>query len=92
MPDQFTARFASLRTIKEENLPNYFAPQDVPTDETLRAWFDNDKIPRIKANPAAARGGGTVYYSVPAIEKYLRSRLLPGRVPPLAIAAKEGQV
>jgi hypothetical protein len=92
MTDQFSSRFATLLTVKTDILPNYLAPQDVPTDETLRSWFDTAKIPRIKTNPAAVRGGGTVYYSAPAIEKYLRSRLLPGRVPPLqTAAAKEGQ-
>jgi hypothetical protein len=90
--DQFLAQFATLQTIKTDILPIYLAPQDVPTDETLRAWFDTAKVSRVKTNPAAVRGGGTVYYSVRAIEKYLRSRLLPGRVPPLKIAAKEGQV
>jgi hypothetical protein len=53
----------------------------VPSHETLREWFDAARIPRFKANPAAKRGGGQVYYSVAAIEKFLQSRTLPCRLP-----------
>ena len=53
--------------------------QPVPSVETLRDWFNAARIPRFKSNPTAKRGGGPVFYSVPAVEKFLRSRLLPGR-------------
>jgi hypothetical protein len=46
----------------------------------LRGWFDRARIPRFKANPLAKRGGGLVYYSAAAVETFLRSRLLPGRM------------
>jgi hypothetical protein len=32
---------------------------------------------RFKANPVARRGGGPVYYSVAAAEKFFRSRVIP---------------
>jgi hypothetical protein len=68
----------------ETTLKNFYV--EPPHKKTLRAQFDAAGIPRYKANPAAIRGGGPVYWSVSHVEKYLRSRLLPGRVPPLKIA------
>lgn len=65
-------RLASLKTLREEILPNIISP--VPTQETLRAWFDAANIARLKSNPTAKRGGGHVFYSVPAVEKYFRCR------------------
>lgn len=67
-------RLASLKKLREEILPNLIAP--VPTEETLRAWFDSANIPRLKSNPTAKRGGGHCFYSVPAVEKYFRNRML----------------
>lgn len=66
------ARLATLPELRPGLLAAYLAP--VPPDKTLRAWFDRAGVPRFKANPGAARGGGHVYYHVAAIEKLLRSR------------------
>ena len=59
-------------------LPNFIQP--VPSKETLRSWFDRARVPRIKNNPGARRGGGPTYYSVSHIEKLLRGQALPGRI------------
>jgi hypothetical protein len=66
-----SARLATLDQLRETTLLHFLSP--IPSRETLRAWFDRAKIPRLKANPAARRGGGTVFYSVAAIEKLLRA-------------------
>lgn len=71
-------RLASIGELRLNILPNLIAP--VPTAETLRDWFDAARIPRMKSNPLAKRGGGTTYYSVSAVEKFLRSRTMPGKV------------
>lgn len=70
-----TARLATLDQLTENILPNFLAP--VPSRTTLRSLFDGARIPRFKANPLARRGGGPVYYSVSAVEKFIRSRTLP---------------
>lgn len=70
-----TARLATLDQLIETILPAFFVK--VPTKETLRSWFDEARIPRFKQNPLAKRGGGPVYYSVSAVEKWLRARMLP---------------
>ena len=75
-----SARLASLDGLMQTVIPAFFNP--VPSRETLREWFDNARIPRFKANPAAKRGGGPVYYSVSAVEKFLQSRTLPCRLAP----------
>jgi hypothetical protein len=67
-------RLASLAKIREEIVPLYLDP--APDADTLRDWFDAAKIPRFKSNPTAKRGGGTVYYSVPHVEKFFRNRVL----------------
>jgi hypothetical protein len=72
------ARLATLEELRQTIISVYLSP--VPTKDTLRAWFDAAQIPRLKANPTARRGGGPVYYSVAAVEKFLRSRALPGRL------------
>lgn len=68
-------RAATLAELKETLLPNFI--HKVPSDETLRAWFDAAGVPRFKANPLAKRGGGPIFYSVPAVEKFFRSRMVP---------------
>jgi hypothetical protein len=73
-----TARLATLDALRENTLPVFIQP--VPSNETLRAWFDAAKIPRFKSNPTARRGGGAVWYSVAAVEKFFRSRTVPGGV------------
>ena len=74
--NQIAARMANLETLRETTIAVYLQP--VPSAETLRQWFDAARIPRFKSNPTAKRGGGPVFYSVAAIEKYFRSRTLPG--------------
>ena len=74
-----TARLASLDGLLETVIPAYLNP--TPSRETLREWFDEARIPRFKANPTAKRGGGPVYYSVAAVEKFLQTRTLPCRLP-----------
>jgi hypothetical protein len=71
-----TARLATIDVLLETTIPVFLSP--APSRETLRAWFNQGRIPRFKANPLARRGGGHVYYSVAAVGKFLRSRTLPG--------------
>ena len=69
-----SARLATLDQLIETTLPNFISP--VPSRDTLRNWFDEAKVPRFKSNPAAKRGGGPCFYSVAAVEKFLRSRTI----------------
>lgn len=71
------ARAATLDELMQTTIPAFLTP--VPSRETLRNWFDGASIPRFKANPLAKRGGGPAFYSVSAVEKYLRSRMMPGK-------------
>ena len=73
------ARMATLNQLVKTVIPAYLTP--TPSHETLRAWFDDARIPRFKSNPAARRGGGPVFYSVAAVEKFLLTRTLPCRLP-----------
>ena len=73
-----SARLATMDQLIAATIPAFLNP--VPCRKTLQKWFDREKIPRLKANPSARRGGGTVYYQVSAVEKLLRSRLLTGRL------------
>jgi hypothetical protein len=68
------ARLATLDQLKKSTLPVFISP--TPTDETIRAMFDAAKVPRFKANPLAKRGGGTVYYSVPHVERLFREKTM----------------
>ena len=77
--EQNSARLATLDQLLKTIIPAYLTPP--PGRETLREWFDAVRIPRFKANPTARRGGGPVYYSVAAVEKFLQSRTLPCRLP-----------
>lgn len=79
---QTTARLATLDELIKNTLPPFINP--VPSRDTLRTWFDAAKIPRFKSNPTAKRGGGKVYYSVPAVEKFLKARTLPCKLLPAA--------
>ena len=74
-----SARLATLGHLLQTVIPAYLTPS--PSPETLRTWFDTAGIPRFKSNPAAKRGGGPVFYSVSAVEKFLQSRTLPCRLP-----------
>lgn len=72
------ARLATLDELCQSTIPAFLSP--IPCRETLRDWFDAARIPRFKSNPTARRGGGTVFYSVAAVEKFFRSRAIPGRM------------
>jgi hypothetical protein len=69
-----TARLATLEELKKTVLPNFLNP--LPTDQTLRDWFDAGSVPRFKSNPVAKRGGGPTYYSIAGVEKYFRARIV----------------
>ena len=71
-----TARLATVDRLRETTIRAFLDP--VPSRDALRVMFDEAAIPRFKSNPLAKRGGGYVYYSVPAVEKLFRSRTLPG--------------
>ncbi len=71
-------RLATLEVLLETTIPLFLSPP--PSRETLRDWFNRARIPRFKANPLARRGGGHVYYSVAAVENFLRSHTLPGPI------------
>jgi hypothetical protein len=73
-----SARLATLHQLRQTVIPAYLTP--APSLFTLRVWFDKARIPRFKSNPTARRGGGTVFYSVAAVEKFLQSRTLPCRL------------
>jgi hypothetical protein len=64
------ARTATLDVLIRQTLPHFLNP--IPHRDTLRAWFKH--LPKFKANPAAKRGGGNVFYSVAAVEKFLQGR------------------
>ena len=72
---QTTARLATIDELLRTTIPAFLAP--APSHETLRDWFHQARIPRFKANPLAKRGGGPVFYSVSAVEKFLRLRTTP---------------
>ena len=79
-PRQTTsARLATLQCLAKSLVAAYLEP--VPSHETLRDWFDTAQIPRFNSHPAAKRGGGPVFYSVAAVEKFLQTRTLPCRLP-----------
>jgi len=84
-----TARLATLDQLGQTLIPAYLTP--VPSHETLRTWFDAAHIPRFKANPAAKRGGGPVFYSVAAVEKFLQTRTLPCRLPAATLPSRNLQ-
>jgi hypothetical protein len=81
-----TARLASLDGLLQTIIPAFLNP--TPSRETLREWFDEARIPRFKANPTAKRGGGPVYYSVVAVEKFLQTRTLPCRLPAASLPSR----
>jgi hypothetical protein len=81
-----SARLATLEQLVQTLIPAYLNP--TPSRETLRDWFDAARIPRFKANPAARRGGGPVFYSVAAVEKFLQTRTLPCRLPAATLPSR----
>jgi hypothetical protein len=87
-PKQTTAaRLATLDQLRKTLIPAQLDP--VPSAETLRDWFDEARIPRFKANPTAKRGGGPVFYSVAAVEKFLQTRTLPCRLPAATLPSRK---
>jgi hypothetical protein len=81
-----TARLATLDQLVKTLIPAYLTP--IPSHETLREWFDGARISRFKANPAARRGGGPVFYSVAVVEKFLETRTLPCRLPAATVPSR----
>ena len=81
-----SARLATLDQLVQTLIPAYLDP--TPSRETLRDWFDAARIPRFKANPTAKRGGGPVFYSVAAVEKFLQTRTLPCRLPAATLPSR----
>lgn len=73
-----SARLATLDELRENLLPAHIAP--LPCKATLKTWLDNAQVPRMKCNATAKRGGGRLYYSVAHVERFLRSRMLPGKI------------
>ena len=84
-----SARLATLDQLAKTLIPAHLTP--VPSHETLRGWFDTARIPRFKSNPAAKRGGGTVFYSVAAVAKFLQARTLPCRLPAATLLCRNLQ-
>ena len=82
-----SARLATLDQLVKTLIPAHLTP--VPSHETLRDWFDTARIPRFKSNPAAKRGGGPVFYSVAAVEKFLQTRTLPCRLPAATLPSQK---
>ena len=76
--EQSGFKLATLKALRKEILPRIISP--VPTEETLRAWFDAADVPRFKSNPFSKRGGGACYYSVPHIEQFLSDHTANGKV------------
>jgi hypothetical protein len=78
MTDAPHARLATLEQLLQSTIPALLSPP--PSRHTLRAWFDRARVPRFKTNPSAIRGGGPVFYSIPAVERLIQSRVLSGRI------------
>ena len=72
-----TARLATIDRLRETTIALFLDP--VPGRDSLRQMFDAAAIPRFKSNPSAKRGGGTVFYSVAAVEKFLRGTTVGNR-------------
>jgi hypothetical protein len=68
-----TARLATLDELLTTTIPHFLSPP--PKRATLRSWLNRARIPKFKTNIVAKRGGGTVYYSIAAVERMLRSRI-----------------
>lgn len=63
------ARWMTLKALRADLLPVHFNP--VPQPAALRNALTNSGVRTKKANPAAARGGGEVYYNVADVEKWV---------------------
>ncbi|MGE3310603.1 MAG: hypothetical protein AB7O66_11575 [Limisphaerales bacterium] len=71
-PQRPRARLATIQELQRTLIANYLEP--VPSVKTLRRWFDEAGIPRLKANPDAVRGGGTAWWHVAAVERLIRRK------------------
>ena len=71
------ARLATIDELLKTVFPLYFSP--LPARCTAREWLEKAKIPRFKQNPLAKRGGGPVFYSVAAVEKFLDRNTMTAR-------------
>lgn len=69
-----TPRMATIDQLLSEFLPNHISP--LPSRRELRSWLDRANVARFKPNPTAKRGGGTVYYSIAGVEKFLKMRTM----------------
>lgn len=71
--DEVLTPLLSLADFRDKIAARLLTP--VPTVRTLRAWLTRGKVPLIKANPVARRGGGVVYVHRSTAEAYLRRRI-----------------
>jgi hypothetical protein len=76
VPAVHYARYGNLDEIVASVVQNYITP--VPSKQMLRIWFDRAGVKRFKANLTAIRGGGSVYYALTDVERFLRHHTLPG--------------
>ncbi len=44
-----SARLATIKELRETTIAAFLTP--VPSHETLRSWFEQARVPRLKANP-----------------------------------------
>lgn len=72
LPDRSKSRLVTLRAIHEEIAPRFFYP--MPSIYTLGRWLLRARLPKVKANHKAKRGGGLVYYHAGAVERWMSER------------------
>ena len=77
-PSGNDSRFLSLDAMRAPNGLIASFMQPVPSKRALLRWFRLIGLAKIKANPAAHRGGGAVYFHRGAVERALKSRLGTG--------------
>lgn len=66
------ARLATLKYIRDEMCPPYFAP--LPSFRTIRRWLAIGKVPAFKTGAGTSSGGGPIYYRSADVERWLRKR------------------
>lgn len=71
-PAVTTARTASTDWLLQHLVPLHLQPP--PRRDTFNAWLRRNRVPCVKANPDARRGGGVVYWSVCHVERLLQVR------------------
>src|SRR6267154_3419706 len=67
------AKLATMEEIQRDILPLWM--NEPPSTATLRAWFNRDRVQRLKANPHSKHGGGRVWFLVSDVERCLRNRM-----------------